>query len=101
MIFIALLAAIITVLCSPIISGVCPAQGNSNPMQTVVNYQLTNTDEITDPMLRTAIQKYLDNVSIGLRHYYSAISCEQITKLKLYYEFGYRSIQGASEAVWV
>ena len=95
------IAAIITVLCSPIVSGVCPAQGNSNPMQTVVHYQLTITDEIPDPKLRTAVQRYLDNVSIGIRHFYSATSCKQIAELNLYSESGYYSIQGMSGAVWV
>ena len=58
-------------------------------------------DEIPDPILRTAIQKYLDNVSIGIRHFYSAISCKQIAELNLYSESGYYSIQGMSGAVWV
>ena len=92
---------IIAVLCSPIASAVCLAQGNSNPIQAVVHYQHINTDEITDPIARTAIQNYLDSVSIGLRHYRSDASCKQIAELKPYYESGYYLIRGVSGAIWV
>ena len=92
---------IIAVLCSPIASAVCPAQGNSNPIQAVVHYQHINTDEITDPIARTAIQNYLDNVSIGLCHYYSAVSCKQIAELRPNFDSGYYWIQGTSGAVGV
>ena len=94
------IGAIITVLYySSITSGVCPAQGN--PMQAVVRYQQINTYEIIDPTVRTAVQKYLDNVSIGLCHYYSAVSCKQMAKLRPSYESGYYWIQGASGTVGV
>ena len=92
---------IIAVLCSPIASAVCPAQGNSNPIQAVVHYQHINTDEITDPIARTTIQDYLNNVSIGLCHYYSAVSCKQIAELRPSFDSGYYWIQGASGAVGV
>ena len=56
MIFI-IAAIIITVLCfAPTARGVCPAVGNRNPEPAVIHYQQINTDEITDPEARNAIQ---------------------------------------------
>ena len=100
------IVTITAVLCSAsIASGVCPAQGNtctcSNPIQAVVCYYQVNADEITDPIVRTAIQKYLENIRIGLHQYQSAVSCKQIAEPKPSYGSGYYWIQGASGAVEV
>ena len=96
-----LTAAIVAVLCSPIVSGVCPAQGNGSPSLAVIRYQPIGIDRITDPMTRTTIQNYLNNVHIEVSLDNLAVSCKQIAELKPNYDSGYYWIQGVSGAVGV
>ena len=96
-----LTAAIVAVLCSPIVSGVCPTQGNGSPSPAVIRYQPIGIDRITDPMTRTTIQNYLNNVHIEVSLDNLAVSCKQIAELKPNYDSGYYWIQGVSGAVGV
>ena len=96
-----LIAAIVTVLCSTIVSGDCPAQGNQGHLPAGIRYQPINIDKVTDPTTRTAVQNYLDNVHIEVSQDYLAISCKEIAELKPHYDSGYYWIQGVSGAVGV
>ena len=96
-----IITAIITVLSSTTVGGVCPAKGNESPVRAVIHYHSVNAEEITDPKARDVIQNYLNNISIGLHNQDLAVSCKQIAESRPSYNSGYYLIQGASGVVGV